>query len=153
MLVRGAIDMYGIKIPGRLAERVDMRSTIELLPHECDAINIALDAMAKEFDRRPPLIRNSALLVFIPGSGLSLTYDENALGVTKSVLVFRVGLWRQLYPGSDSAPILSVIEEMCHCFYGIADETEVKHMVSDIVRRYINPDKTFETLFPNWPAG
>ena len=91
--------------------------------------------------------------MFIPGSGLSLTYDENALGVTKSVLVFRVGLWRQLYPGSDSAPILSVIEEMCHCFYGIADETEVKHMVSDIARRYINPDKTFETLFPNWPAG
>ena len=46
-----------------------MRSTIELLPHECGAINVALDAMAKEFDRRPPLIRNSALLVFIPGSG------------------------------------------------------------------------------------
>lgn len=44
-------------------------------------------------------------------------------------------------------------QEFCHCFYGIADETEVKHMVSDIVRRYINPDKTFETLFPNWPAG
>ena len=53
MLVRGGIDMYGIKIPGRLAERIDMRSTIELLPHECDAINVALDAMAKEFDRRP----------------------------------------------------------------------------------------------------
>ena len=80
MLVRGAIDMYGIRIPGRLAERIDMRSTIELLPHECGAINVALDALAKALDRRPPLLRNSDLSTFFQGSGLSLPYNPNTLG-------------------------------------------------------------------------
>lgn len=42
------------------------------------------------------------------------------------------------------------MEEMCHCFYGIADETEVKKRVVGIVRRFIKQSVTFEQVFPGW---
>jgi len=88
---------------------------------------------------------------FALGEECGFVFFELARGLADSWHVV-TALWC-FVPFSPFARLLSVIEEMCHCFYGIADETEVKHMVSDIVRRYINPDKTFETLFPNWPAG
>ena len=109
--------------------------------------------MAQQFAYEKPVIRNRALLAFIPGFTLSMSLDGDELGMTKSMLVFPLRQWREIADNDPDIPCFAVMEEMCHCFYGIADETEVKHMVSDVVRRYINPDKTFETLFPNWPAG
>ena len=73
MRIRGAVDgIDGPEIPSSLADRIDIRSTVELLPNEIMAIGAGLNVMAKSFETEPPVIRNKALLLFIPGSRYSV---------------------------------------------------------------------------------
>lgn len=151
MRIRGAVDgIDGPKIPSSLADRIDIRSTVELLPNEIMAIGVGLNVMAKSFETEPPVIRNKALLLFIPGSRYSVELDGDEMGATKPFLVFPGRMWRKLNPDDTLVPYLAVVEEMCHCFYGIADETEVKHKVLDITNKYVDADAKFENLFPGW---
>ena len=151
MRIRGALDgIDGPAIPPSLSERIDIRSTVEFLPNEIRAIGVRLDAMAKSFKAEHPVIGNKALLLFIPGTRYSVELDGNELGTTKTFLVFPVGMWRRLKPCDTLAPYLAIVEEMRHCFYGIADETEVKRKVLDITNRYVNADVKFADLFPGW---
>lgn len=151
MRIRGAVDgIDGPGIPSSLADRIDIRSTVELLPNEIMAIGAGLNVMAKSFETEPPVIRNKALLLFIPGSRYSVELDGDEMGATKTFLVFPVHMWRKLNPDDTLVPYLAVVEEMRHCFYGIADETEVKHKVLDITNKYVDADAKFENLFPGW---
>ena len=129
MRIRGAVDgIDGPEIPSSLADRIDIRSTVELLPNEIMAIGAGLNVMAKSFETEPPVIRNKALLLFIPGSRYSVELDGDEMGATKTFLVFPVHMWRKLNP----------------------DETEVKHKVLDITNKYVDADTKFENLFPGW---
>lgn len=142
--------MAGIVIPENLDDRIDVRCTAELRGYEAAAVNLALETMAQQFSEEEPIIRNRALLVFVPGRNLSMSLDGDELGMTKSMLVFPLRQWREIADNDPDIPCLAVMEEMCHCFYGIADETEVKKKVVGIVRRFIKQSVTFEQVFPGW---
>lgn len=85
-----------------------------------------------------------------PAADIPSSSTETKWGATKTFLVFPVHMWRKLNPDDTLVPYLAVVEEMCHCFYGIADETEVKHKVLDITNKYVDADAKFENLFPGW---
>lgn len=151
MKIRGALPtIAGIVVPESLDSRIDVRCTAELRGYEAAAVNFALETMAQQFSEEKPIIRNRALLVFVPGLNLSISLDGDELGMTKSMLVFPLRKWREIADGNTDVPCFAVMEEMCHCFYGIADETEVKKKVVDIVRRFIDQSVTFEQMFPGW---
>lgn len=106
MRIRGAVDgIDGPGIPSSLADRIDIRSTVELLPNEIMAIGVGLNVMAKSFETEPPVIRNKALLLFIPGSRYSVELDGDEMGATKTFLVFPVHMWRKLNPGRHARPV------------------------------------------------
>jgi len=46
-----------------------------------------------------------------------------------------------------------LFDEMCHCFYGIANETKIKHKVLEITNRYVDADAKFADLFPGWQTA
>ena len=151
MRIRGALDgIDGPAIPPSLVGKIDIQSTVELLPNEIEAIGAGLNVMAKNFEMEHPVIGNRALLLFIPGTRYSVELDGDELGMTKTFLVFPVNIWRKLKPGDVFVPYLAVVGEMCHCFYGIADETEVKHKVLEITNRYVAANVKFDDLFPGW---
>ncbi|TBR83781.1 hypothetical protein [Bifidobacterium longum] len=151
MKIKGAMPTTeGIVVPESLADRIDVRCTAKLRDYETKAINLALTVMAQQFAYEKPVIRNRALLAFIPGFTLSMSLDGDELGMTKSMFVFPLRQWREIADNDPDIPCFAVMEEMCHCFYGIADETEVKKKVVGIVRRFIKQSVTFEQVFPGW---
>ena len=151
MRIIGALSgIDGPAIPPSLSERIDIRSTVELLPNEIQAINVGLNVMAKNFEAESPVVNNRALLLFIPGMRYSVELDGDEMGISKTFLVFPVGMWRKFKLRGMLVPYLAVVEEMCHCFYGIADETEVKHKVLEITNKYVDANAKFDDLFPGW---
>lgn len=86
MKIKGAMPTTeGIVVPESLADRIDVRCTAKLRDYETKAINLALTVMAQQFAYEKPVIRNRALLAFIPGFTLSMSLDGDELGMTKSI--------------------------------------------------------------------
>lgn len=68
--------------------------------------------------------------------------DEHIGGAYMKIVVYNVNNWR--IHDNNAGLIMSIyLEELCHYYFNISDEIEVKHKVYEIMKNF-NPNFTFE---------
>ena len=75
------------------------------------------------------------------------------MGSLGTYAVFSVQIWRDKEWG-DLNLLTCFLEELCHHYWGIEDEEEVKHKVFEIAKELVKGELEFEDLFlPDWKKG
>ncbi|WP_394910622.1 hypothetical protein [uncultured Robinsoniella sp.] len=113
---------------------------VELSKEEMDLFDSALRIMFSYCKTNNFSINgwnNLNILFTQNGSFEMLTDDESHIGGSYiKIVVYNVNSWRGIV---DSTGLMAIyLEELCHHYFNISDEIEVKHRVYDIMKSFNN---------------
>lgn len=136
-----------IRIPPGLVSRINPIFKCVLLPEEIGALNaalFALDLALAEDDSVPPDYSVNMILTSTDSFNL-VQRDPGVMGHCYHLVVLYVHHWRsQQLPINVIAAV--ILEEFCHHFWRIADETLVKYKVLEVYR-YIDSSVQMQELY------
>lgn len=141
----------GPVIPDRLKNRIDIRTTIRLLPAEIDALHNALFALDVALTYDNSLNPNDYVTVVLFNEDVVSFEIENpeVLGNHVNLVLLPVHRWR-----AHSLNIVQMtvctLEEFCHHFWDIRDEHLVEDKVFELLQ-YLYPNAPKSVFYnPNW---
>ena len=117
-------------IPESLKRRIDIHYTCELTEVECDAFSRVLIGLERMLKRDVTIKSELWTHVLFAGSPLLIfALDGDSGGGFAPFAVYPVYKWRSSKYTKEQI-ILCMVEELCHCFWSIRDETRVKQKKS-----------------------
>lgn len=119
----------------------DLRpNEIILFEHACKLVMLQLDIDAVSVPNIPTNI------IFLDRDDLPLRFSPKQMGACFIGIYYPVHRWRESNY-TDQQIITCMVEEMCHVFWCIKDETLVNFKVLDVLRNG-HPELTLESLYP-----
>lgn len=132
-------------IPESLKRRIDIHYTCELTEVECDAFSRVLIGLERMLKRDVTIKSELWTHVLFAGSPLLIfALDGDSGGGFAPFTVYPVYKWRSSKYTKEQI-ILCMVEELCHCFWSIRDETRVKQKVIEFMK--------ILGLSLSWPKG
>lgn len=152
--ILNTVDSVAPNIPESLREKIQMVATYPLNEREARIFDRSLKSVAKHITKdklEQKDIRN--LVILFTEKGTYTVEDDYSMGSVGTYAVFSIQPWRD--KGWDDLNLLTLFtEELCHHFFSIEDEEEVKYKVFDIVKDLTVEEIQFNDLFlPNWKDG
>ena len=135
-------------LPEPLGGRTQFLATFQPDVTVIDALKTAFGAILQELKVSPALPERLFTNVIIyDRERLTFHFDDTkTLGNHVNLVLLPVHRWAAANCNYQQV-VTCILEELCHCYWGIVDETAVKHKVV-AVARHINSSITIEDLYP-----
>lgn len=152
--ILNSVDSVGPKIPQILINKIQMVATFPLNDREAIIFSKSLKAVANqiEIDKLSPKELRKLIIVFTENGSYTVE-DDYSMGSIGTYAVFSIQPWRDK-EWSDLNLLTMFTEEMCHHFFSIEDEEEVKDKVFEIVKKIVDEPIVFTDLYlADWKDG
>ena len=133
--------------PACFADILQITANCQITELEKRCLNSALILLAESLKADAVIIDDQVSIIFTDSSDLVLRNDDSPSNIAwyHQFICFYVHRWRERQ--FDAVQIVvTMLEELTHCFYRIADERLVKEKVTEVVRTRF-PDATLQTLY------
>lgn len=132
-------------IPESLKRRIDIYYTCELNEVEIDAFSKVLVGLQTMLSKDVTIQSELwAHVIFAGSPTLIFQLPSDAGGEFAPFIVYPVYIWRNRGYSKEQI-MLAMVEELCHCFWSIRDETRVKSKVIEFMKCL--------GLSLSWPKG
>jgi hypothetical protein len=150
----GSIDSVAPKVPSEILTKIQMVATYKLTNREATLFTYALEAINSQLKHDNKLYKELRNVVIIfTKDGSYCVQDDYSMGSLGTYAVFSIQAWRDK-EWSELNIITVFVEELCHHFWGIKDEEEVKYKVLEVINRIFKQKLQFEDIFlPTWKEG
>lgn len=150
--IEGAfLDISGPQIDERLNGKLILITTT-LIPENIGRLmEQSFGAVAEQLEHENKLKDISKVYCIItPNGDFTVKRDEKELAYyINNIAVYPIQIWQNELKG-DTLVLTCIIEELCHCFWGIYDEVAVNYKVLEVIKR-IKPDIEMSDLYNvNW---
>lgn len=148
MVLNNWVETLGPSVPAELIGKFEAVASYELKEREAKLFTLALKAIVSELKKDKIEFKNlhkvTAIITKDGEFTLSIS-DKNTLGIRVCLAVYAVERWRKLN-FNDNQILLVILEELCHHYWNIENETIVKYKVYNIIKN-IFPGTTFEQFY------
>jgi len=148
ILKDGIIGVTGPRIPDYLKDSLEVLTTCEMKNNESKAIGkgilqVACQLQSEAIDVRKIL---KVAVIISPYGEFTLSTKEHTQGELFNLISYPIFKWREL-DYTDLMILTIVLEELCHHYWTIRDETEVKYKVAQIINRWNKTNLTASDLY------
>lgn len=147
MIVKNHVNTVGPVIPNELIRKLVVVATYELTEHEAKLFTLALQAIVNQMEKEKmdftKIPRTNAIIT--KDGSIELEFEDTILGTQVSLVIYAVQKWRNFKYG-DQQILMILIEELCHNYWNIEDETIVKYKVWQVIK-WIMPDVELIDLY------
>jgi hypothetical protein len=145
LFLENAICGIGPIIPNNLKEKIRFVANYSLEKREAELFTLALTALNKQFmmENKQDIMR--VICIITSDGTYTMKMDKSQLGSQHAVCLYAVEKWRKQKYG-DYQMLTIMLEELCHHFWAIEDETKVQYKVLEIIK-IIDPNITIEQLY------
>lgn len=150
MKLCGAKIVPAAPVPQILVNQITQCTTCAFLPEEIQAIGWAYQALAIAAEKDPQFCKLiDAAIFFFDNDEVAITIEDapSVRGHFLPTILIPLHRWRASQYGSKQILVI-MLEELCHCFFLIRDELEVKKKVTEVFQ-YIRPGTNINELYRN----
>lgn len=150
MLLDSAVTSPGPHIPERLKNRLFPITTCILRQGEISAFTLAFHALDLALASDPSVPSGLwANVLFVDRDSVTLNLDPGILGNHLPLVIYPLHRWRERE--LDSVHMMAcALEELCHHFWSIRDETLVKDKVIELIQLVFPKIERSDIFVPNW---
>jgi hypothetical protein len=137
-------------IPEFLNGSLQFVSTHEINEHEAKLFSYGFSLIAKELEFEKIDVNNILGVSAIASldDSIELKMESDKSGTQFALVDYPIQRWKN-DNYNDIQILTCILEELCHHYWSIKDETLVEYKVTEIMKRWHNPEITIEQLYKN----
>lgn len=147
MIVKNHVQTVAPVIPDELRKKLIIAATYQLTEHEAKLFSLALQAVVQQIKKEGidfnKIPRTNAIIT--KDGSVEFQLESNVLGSHVSLAIYAVQKWRDMRYG-DHQILMILIEELCHNYWNIEDETLVMYKVHQVIK-WIMPNVELKDLY------
>ncbi|WP_147566437.1 hypothetical protein [Clostridium tyrobutyricum] len=147
MILKNLVPSKVPVVPDELKDKFEIFTAYALNENEAKYFSLALQAIVKQLNcehKKYSDLMGITAVITEEGS-LLLQMEDESIGNQFCLAVYAVKRWRNL-KFEESQIITIILEELCHQYWNIEDETEVQYKVYDVLK-WIFPNTKIEQFY------